>query len=78
MAHLRSVEVAVELSAVVVRPGDIMIVLHKGALSAEMADTIKERARTLLPGICDVVVFQADGLAVYRPDPVSGDDEHTG
>ena len=62
----------------VVQPGDTLIILHKARLSEEIAEVIKKRAMARIPGLADVVVIQADGLAVYRPDPVSGDVEHTG
>ncbi|HEY9353376.1 MAG TPA: hypothetical protein VIP28_09010 [Nocardioides sp.] len=67
-----------ELSGLIVRPGDTLIIVWKAPLSEERAEILKARVRDRIPGLHDVVVVNADGLAVYRPDPVSGDDEHAG
>lgn len=70
--------VEVEMSVATVRPGDIVIVRYSRVLSAEWVDKIKGQLKERLPGIRDVVVIEADELAIYRPDQVDGDGEHTG
>ena len=63
---------------VTVRPGDILIVRYSRVVSAEEAERTKAQLKERLPGIRDVVVIEADELAVYRPDQVDGDGEHAG
>ncbi len=51
-----------------VRPGDTLILRYSEPISASAAAMIKERIKERLPHLADVVLIQADGLAVYRPD----------
>lgn len=51
-----------------VRPGDTLLVMVKGPLSCDHADHYRAKLKVLLPYLLDVVIVQADALAVYRPD----------
>lgn len=62
MAELREV-----LDALVVRPGDTLIIRSHGALSMDEAAEIKEQVAKLLPGVQAAVVV-AEQMLVYRPD----------
>lgn len=52
--------------ALVVRPGDHLIVRIEGVLTHDHAAAIKERVLERLPLLSDVTVICADGLAVFR------------
>lgn len=54
--------------ALVVRPGDTLIVRHKG-LTMDQAAEIKRLLVAKLPDLADILVISADEIAVYRPDP---------
>ena len=59
--------------ALIVRPGDTLVVRfdHGAPLSHQMADSIREALLANLPDLAEVIVLNADGLAVYRPDEVT-------
>jgi hypothetical protein len=72
------VPVEVELAGLLIRPGDTLVLRYspRQPLSQQHAEAIKGKVKEQLPDI-EVLIIQAEGLSVYRPEPVSGDDEHT-
>jgi predicted component of type VI protein secretion system len=69
MAAIKGITVPVtaEFIGMTVRPGDTLLVRYSQRLTMSAIDEIKATIRERLPGV-DVLVIQADGLAVYRPD----------
>lgn len=59
--------------AVVVRPGDTLVVSVPRHLSAAEADELSASMRESLPGVKLVVIDQCTGLAVYRPEAEAAD-----
>jgi hypothetical protein len=55
--------------ALVIRPGDVLIVRVPWRTSHEHAVMIKERLAELLPHVETKVVIAAEQIAVYRPRP---------
>lgn len=53
--------------ALVIRPGDTLIVRFQKPMSMDHADRVKKGLEELLPGVADVVLIVADQIAVYRP-----------
>jgi hypothetical protein len=62
VAELREV-----LDALVIRPGDTLVLRFHHDISAEEAAEIKEQLAKLLPGVQSALV-NAEQMAVYRPD----------
>lgn len=63
------VKVRAELdNAVVVRPGDKLVVGIAGSITATMAREMKERLGEQLPGVDVVIIDNTAGFAVYRDD----------
>jgi hypothetical protein len=63
-----------QLSGLIVRPGDILLVCSLRPLT--MADTaeLKDEVMAMLPGLAGVAVLEnVAALAVYRPDPAADD-----
>lgn len=60
-------EVGVQ-EAVVIRPGDTLIVRIELNIDRATAKAIQAQIHELLPDLQAVLVLNADGLAVYRPD----------
>lgn len=54
----------------VVRPGDTLIVRIGTNVTRDTAEQLRAAVLQRLPGLADVVLIGADGLAVYRPDEV--------
>lgn len=68
-ASERVVKVRAELgNAVIVRPGDKLVIGTPGRLTQHEAETIKARIAEKLPGVEAVIIDSCSGLAVYRPD----------
>ena len=61
-----SVELEVA-EALVVEPGDTLIVRMKAPITPQIANMIRERFLARVPGLAEVVVIECEGLAVYRP-----------
>ncbi len=72
-----TVPIEAEFTGFTVRSGDTLLIRCNGPISEAHAETMKQKIRDRLPGV-DVLVIQADGFAVYRPELVSDDDEHAG
>jgi hypothetical protein len=62
-----TVRVRAQLDAVVVRPGDTLVVRVSGPLAMDTADEMKAGLEELLPGVTPVIVC-AEQILVYRPD----------
>lgn len=59
------------LEALVVHPGDTLIVrLDRGVTNQQAAD-IRALILKRLPDLADAIVIGAEGLAVYRPEAVT-------
>ena len=58
--------------ALVIRPGDTLIVAVRDRISMAEADAIRGKLKAWLPDLADVVLVPAVGLAAYRP---SGQEE---
>jgi hypothetical protein len=59
------------VEAVVIRPGDKLLLRYDGALTAEQARTIEDRVSEGLKGSIkpgDIVVIMCDQIAVYRDE----------
>jgi hypothetical protein len=56
------------VDAVVIRPGDTLVIALAGHVDRAAADRARQWAMARLPGLADVVVVAANQLAVYRPD----------
>jgi hypothetical protein len=56
----------------IIRPGDTLLVRMSGPLSMETAARVKSGLQELLPDLEDVVLIQAEELAVYRPESQEG------
>ncbi len=54
--------------AVVIKPGDHLIIRIAGPLSLAEAEELRARAAVLLPQLSGITVIQADQLLVFRPD----------
>lgn len=54
--------------AVVIRPGDKLIIRVSPRITAKQADDLREWAKTLLPELADVLIVGADQIAVLRSD----------
>lgn len=54
--------------AIVIRPGDTLVIRSAVALDAQSAERARERALAFLPDLADVLIVCCDQLAVYRPD----------
>lgn len=65
----RTISVEAEFTGLTVRPGDTLLVRYSRAVSMENAERLKAKLKERLPGV-DVLIVEADGLAVYRPDQV--------
>ena len=52
----------------IIRPGDVLVVRLEHHISDHAAEALKAKYRDKFPGLKDVVVVQADGLAVYREE----------
>lgn len=52
--------------ALIVRPGDTLILRVTRRLAADQAEHIKAAVQQRIPGI-DVVIIECDQLSVYRP-----------
>ena len=64
------VKIRTELdNAVVVRPGDKLVVGVSTRLDMATAHEIKRRLGERLPGVEIVIIDQCSGLAIYRDDP---------
>lgn len=64
------------IDALVVRPGDTLLVCIGERCTLEQASQIKAALHARLPSIADVVVLSATQIAIYRPDAeadLSGD-----
>jgi hypothetical protein len=55
------------IEAIVLRPGDTLVVRVSAGATLQQADELKARARELLPDV-GVVVIGAEQLVVHRPD----------
>ena len=53
--------------ALVIRPGDTLIVRYDRSISTDQAQSIKELLTKRLPDLHDIIVLNADEIAVYRP-----------
>lgn len=60
-------EIQVADEAIVVRPGDTLILRYSRPLSAQHVENLKRQLREELPDVRTVIV-QADGMAVYRTE----------
>lgn len=56
-------------NAVVVRPGDKLVLAYADSLDADTARTIKERVAELLPGVEAVLIDGPVNVIVYRDEP---------
>jgi hypothetical protein len=56
------------VEALVVRPGDTLVVRVRPAISAQQVDEIKRELSERLPGVKALIVA-AEEIAVYRPRP---------
>lgn len=64
------VQIKAELgNAVVVRPGDKLIVARSDRISMQDGERLKARIGELLPGVEAVIISECTGLAVYRDEP---------
>jgi len=56
----------------IVKPGDTLIVRFSHGSPNFMSAAVEMRRALLakMPGLAEVIVLNADGLAVYRPDEV--------
>lgn len=69
MASPVTLPVKLELtSAVVVRPGDRLVLGFANGLDPQQAKDIRQRVSELLPGVEAVILVGATHLAVYQPD----------
>lgn len=71
MASMREqiIKVRAELdNAVVVRPGDKLVIRLSGHVDMATAASIKQRVAEELPGV-EAVIISCDQLAVYRDGP---------
>jgi ribosomal protein L16/L10AE len=70
----RTIDLVVKprLDAVVVRPGDTLVIRIAEALNEEQAAECVRRAMASLPGV-EILVVRADQLLVYRPDGAASD-----
>ena len=60
---------AAVVDGLIVKPGDTLIVRFTGrSLTASIAAELRTLIMQRLPDLADVIVLNADGLAVYRPD----------
>lgn len=58
--------------ALVIRPGDTLLVVMNYTPMQEMAEQVKQNLMKALPGLADVVVMgPVQQLAVYRPNDAS-------
>jgi hypothetical protein len=75
MAELGEVRAVVELSsAVVVRPGDKLVVCTPRLVTAEEADRLKMLIAEKLPGVDTVVLSGVSQMAVYEPNEMRAED----
>lgn len=65
MAKVSPATIDVDLMVGTVRPGDTLVVAHRGPLTMDQAARMKEHLESKLPGV-NVLPIEADGLAVYR------------
>jgi ABC-type sugar transport system substrate-binding protein len=74
VAELKTVEVRVKprIDAVVVRPGDTLVVRVAPDMTPEQAAELKANLLDRLPGI-DAVIVGSDQMLVYRPDGAGED-----
>ena len=56
--------------AVVVEPGDTLLLRIGGHVSMEHAHQVRESAMRRLPLLADVVVFGCDQMAIFRPSKI--------
>jgi hypothetical protein len=54
----------------VIRPGDTLLVVTRGPLTMAAADAYRGRIMAQAPGLADVLVVEAEQVAVYRSEPV--------
>lgn len=54
--------------ALVLRPGDTLIVAVRDRLTMAEAESIRGKLKALVPGLEDVVLVPAVALAAYRPE----------
>jgi hypothetical protein len=65
--------VRIELSGLVVGPGDTLVLAFKDPLSDEAYRRLKRRLDEALPGVEHVVVLEnSAGMAAYRPTLATG------
>ena len=58
------------LEALVVRPGDTLILRYSRPVTQTIVNLLRERVRHYLPDVADVIVIDnCEQLAVFRPDP---------
>ena len=70
-----AVKVRAELgNAVIVRPGDKLVVARSDTISMEDGARLKAVIASKLPGVEVVIVSQCSGLAVYRNEQPTDDD----
>ena len=69
-----TVPVKLELTnAVVVRPGDKLVIGYAQPLNQETVHVIRERLAGMLPGVEAVIIDGVTQLAVYRPEAEDAD-----
>ena len=56
--------------ALVVKPGDTLILRSTKPLSMATAQLVQERLKARLPDVPAVLIDGFDQMAVYRPDPI--------
>jgi hypothetical protein len=65
MARMQELEIAVDASVGVVRPGDKLVVVVPPPASDQEVARARDMLQDLLPGV-SVIVIPASGLVVYR------------
>jgi hypothetical protein len=66
--HMNEPEVLVQIDpAMVIRPGDTLILRAPLDVTAAMVHRMKERAAEVLPDV-HLVIIAAEQLAIYRPN----------
>jgi hypothetical protein len=63
----REIELQVNTSFAVARPGDTLVIAVDKKLNMQKVEDMKMRLQELLPGIM-ILVVEANQLMVYRPD----------
>jgi len=67
MAELRTAKIQIVLDAVIVRPGDTLVLRFHQELTPEEAAEIKQRLAEYMPDV-SAVILNAEQMLVYRPN----------